>query len=158
MVRFFVAQTSDAKVRAALRAEQAQFHDLVILPHMDHYQSLPKKTLGMCNYASKIEYAKNDYILRYALCVVIYRLCLHLILFDSVTYLFKCDDDTHLRIPELMTRLLGLEKRTFLLGTLVKYVIFLYFRYNTNTRVSLCFIPQMFEIYRENIFPCIFLA
>ena len=54
-----MAQSSDPVIQIALKAEQAQFHDLVMLDHQDSYNNVSRTTLGMCQYAAKIEYISN---------------------------------------------------------------------------------------------------
>ena len=77
-------------VMKLLAEEQQQFGDIVAMPHLDSYDSIGFKTLGMCQYASKI----------------------------NVKYLMKCDDDTFVRIPELEKRLSGFDGKLFYMGSI----------------------------------------
>ena len=71
-----------------LEVESKKYGDIVLLPYVDSYRGLIKKTMAMMVYVSKID----------------------------VKYLFKCDDDTYLKVTDLVNFLPQYDDKIIYMG------------------------------------------
>eukprot|EP00850_Spirogloea_muscicola_P023374 SM000352S13422 [mRNA] locus=s352:10385:13234:+ [translate_table: standard] len=59
-VRFFVALHASARVNLEVRKEMELFGDIELLPHLDTYHLITKKTVAICTFARKVCHEKDD--------------------------------------------------------------------------------------------------
>eukprot|EP00850_Spirogloea_muscicola_P007149 SM000035S13129 [mRNA] locus=s35:662104:665772:+ [translate_table: standard] len=76
-VRFFVALHASARVNLEVRKEMELFGDVELLPHLDTYHLITKKTVAICTFAVRNTSAK---------------------------YVMKMDDDSIIRVAEILSR------------------------------------------------------
>eukprot|EP00850_Spirogloea_muscicola_P014635 SM000106S13983 [mRNA] locus=s106:431518:439210:+ [translate_table: standard] len=76
-VRFFVALHASARVNLEVRKEMELFGDVELLPHLDTYHLITKKTVAICTFA-------------------VYN--------TSAKYVMKMDDDSIIRVTEILLR------------------------------------------------------
>ncbi|KAJ8773750.1 hypothetical protein K2173_006400 [Erythroxylum novogranatense] len=75
VARFFVALNGKKEINAELKKEAKYFGDVVVVPYLDHYSLVVLKTLAICEYGTHRIAAK---------------------------YVMKCDDDTFVRVDEVI--------------------------------------------------------